>query len=57
MYLPAIASTILAWFIGLVLDVNLDAGDPMGILGLRILFPMVVMGVFILRAIDRKDAQ
>lgn len=57
MYLPAIASTILAWFIGLVLDVNLDAGDPMGILGLRILFPMVVMGAFILRAIDRKDAQ
>lgn len=55
MYLPAIVSTIAAWFLGLVIDVNIDAGDPVGILNLRVLFPVLVMGVFILRAINRKD--
>lgn len=39
MYLKATILTILGWFIGMVLDANIDFGDPMGFLSLRILFP------------------
>lgn len=55
MYLPAIISTIAAWFLGLIIDVNIDVGDPVGILNLRVLFPVLVMGIFILRAFNRND--
>lgn len=57
MYIAAIVSTIAAWFVGLVLDVNLDVGDPVGILELRILFPILVMGGFLLKAIHEKDSK
>ena len=30
MYLKATLLTILGWFIGLILDANIDSGDPMG---------------------------
>ena len=41
MYLKATLVTIVGWFIGMVLDANIDFGDPMGFLSLRILLPMV----------------
>ncbi|MDD3192802.1 MAG: hypothetical protein PHE47_02975 [Oscillospiraceae bacterium] len=44
----AVVLTIIAWFIGLLIDVNLDWGDPMGFMCLRILFPLLVMGCCIL---------
>lgn len=48
MYLKATLVTIAGWFIGLLLDANIDFGDPMGFLSLRILFPILVMGLCIL---------
>ena len=48
MYLKATALTILGWFIGLLLDANIDFGDPMGFLSLRILFPVLAMRLCIL---------
>lgn len=51
MYLKAAALTILGWFIGLVFDANIDFGDPMGFLGLRILFPILAMGLCILHEV------
>lgn len=55
MYLAAVLSTIAAWFVGLLFDANLDVGDPIGFLSLRILFPILVMGVFLLSAIHKND--
>lgn len=55
MYLTAILSTLAAWFVGLFIDVNLDVGDPRGFLCLRALFPILAMGICVLRAINRKD--
>ena len=51
----AIFMTILAWFVGLFLDANIGA-NPFGMLELRILFPMITMGCFILKALDKKDS-
>lgn len=48
MYLKATLLTILGWFIGLLLDANIDFGDPMGFLSLRILLPILAMGLCIL---------
>ena len=48
MYLKATILTILGWFIGMVLDANIDFGAPMGFLSLRILFPILAMGLCIL---------
>ena len=48
MYLKATLVTIAGWFIGMVLDANIDFGDPMGFLSLRILFPILAMGLCIL---------
>lgn len=47
-YLPAAAATLSAWFIGLLLDANIDFGMD---LAFRILFPVLAMGLCILRAI------
>ena len=44
----AVLCTLAAWFVGLVLDANIDFGDPRGFLCLRILLPILVMGSFIL---------
>lgn len=51
MYMTAIVSTLIAWFVGLLIDANLDFGDPQGFLCLRILFPILAMGICILKAI------
>ena len=48
MYLKATLVTIAGWFIGMVLDANIDFGDPMGFLSLRILCPILAMGLCIL---------
>ena len=45
MYLKVTILTILGWFIGLLLDANIEFGDPMGFLRLRILFPILSMGL------------
>lgn len=49
-YTTAIISTLVAWFIGLVLDANIDFGDPLGFLCFRVLFPVLAMGLCILKA-------
>ena len=51
MYLKATLLTILGWFIGLILYANIVFGDPMGFLSLRILLPILAMGLCILRAL------
>lgn len=56
MYCKAIISTLAAWFVGLVLDANIDFGDPRGFLCLRVLFPVLAMGLCILSAI-KKDKE
>ena len=50
----AILSTIIAWMAGLILDASIDF-RPIGFLELRVLFPLIVMGCFILKRIDKKD--
>ena len=56
MYLQAIVWTVLAWLAGLILDANVSL-QPAGFLCLRVLFPILAMGLCILRAIkkDKKD--
>lgn len=56
MYVKAIVSTLAAWFVGLVLDANIDFGDTWGFLCLRVLFPILAMGFCILSAI-KKDKE
>ena len=48
MYLKATLVNIAGWFIGLLLDANIDFGDPMGFLSLRIMLPILAMGLCIL---------
>ena len=57
MYLKAVALTILGWFIGLLLDANIDFGDPMGFLSLRILLPVLAMGLCILHELRRGSSR
>ena len=52
MYWKAILYTLAAWFVGLVLDANIDFGDPVGFLSFRILFPIIAMGLCILKNIN-----
>ena len=51
MYLKSTIFTIIAWIIGLILDANIPFGDPMGFLSLRILFPILAMGLCILHEV------
>ena len=55
MYLKATIFTILGWFIGL--DANVDFGDPMGFLSLRILLPILAMGLCILHELRRGSSR
>jgi len=58
MYWTAILSTLATWFVGLLLDANIDFGDPVGFLSFRILLPILAMGLCILKAIkDGKNDQ
>lgn len=50
-YTIAIISTLAAWFVGLFADANIDFGDPQGFLVLRVLFPVLAMGICILKAL------
>ena len=50
-YTIAIISTLAAWFVGLFADVNINFGDPQGFLALRVLFPVLAMGICILKAL------
>ncbi|MDD6063458.1 MAG: hypothetical protein SOV41_08645 [Oscillospiraceae bacterium] len=52
MVLQAIVWTVLAWFAGLLLDANLSL-QPAGFLCLRVLLPILAMGLCILREIRR----
>ncbi len=55
-YLIAAFSTLSAWFIGLLLDANIDM-EPAGFLAFRTLLPILAMGLCILNAImkDKSD--
>ena len=54
-YTIAIISTLAAWFVGLLADANIDFGDPQGFLVLRVLFPVLAMGICILKALKESD--
>lgn len=54
-YTIAIISTLAAWFVGLFADANIDFGDPQGFLALSVLFPVLAMGICILKAIKESD--
>lgn len=54
-YTTAIISTLVAWFIGLVLDANIDFGDPLGFLCFRVLFPVLAMELCILKALKNNE--
>ena len=51
-YLAASTATVSAWFAGLVLDVNIDFGEP-GFLSFRTLLPVLAMGLCILKELAR----
>ena len=53
MYLKAIISTLAAWFVGLLIDVNLGSGDWQ-MLYLRVLLPVLAMGLCILSVLKKK---
>ena len=55
-YLTAITATLYAWFIGLMLDANIDFGEPAGFLSFRVLLPILAMGICILKAIMKDKA-
>lgn len=54
MKITAFVLTVISWFIGLVIDANLGSGDYAGMFSLRILFPILTMGSFILWKIEKK---
>ena len=54
MVLQAIVWTVLAWVAGLLLDANLSL-QPAGFLCLRVLLPILAMGLCILREIRKTD--
>ena len=55
-YIIAIFCTLAAWFVGLLIDANIDLGDPQGFSCLRVLLPILAMGLCILRSIkEDKD--
>ena len=49
----ATAATLAAWLVGLLIDVNLGAGDWQ-MLYLRVLLPVLAMGLCILGELKRK---
>lgn len=53
-YLSTVAFSLAAWFVGMLIDANLDFGDPQGFLCLRILFPMIVLTLCVMKAINDK---
>ena len=54
MYAKSTVITLAAWFVGWLIDANLDFGDPQGFLCLRVLFPILSMGLFVIKIINNK---
>lgn len=54
MYVKSTVITLAAWFVGLLIDANLDFGDPQGFLCLRVLFPILSMGLCVIKTINNK---
>ena len=54
-YIQAIICTLAAWLVGLFADANIDFGDPQGFLALRVLLPILAMGLCILKAIKNNE--
>ena len=52
MYITTIAAALAAWLAGLFLDANIHFGDPQGFLCLRVLFPVLAVGLCLLRAVQ-----
>lgn len=52
-YLTAVTATLSAWFLGLLLDVNIDFGVD---LSFRILLPVLAMGLCILNIVMKNKA-
>jgi hypothetical protein len=50
----ALGFTVLAWIVGLYADANIHF-NPNGYLMLRIILPMLVLGGFILAALNKKE--
>ena len=50
MYITSIVFTLIAWGAGLLLDANIHFGDQQGLVGLRVLLPILAMGICLLRA-------
>ena len=46
----AVLSTLAAWFVGLILDANIGDTNMMGFLCLRVVLPIIVMGVCIIKS-------
>ncbi len=51
-YIIAVICTLVAWFVGLLIDANIHLGDPQGFTCLRVLLPILAMGLCILRSIN-----
>ena len=51
--LTVTAATLAAWLVGLLIDVNLGAGDWQ-MLYLRVLLPMLAMGLCVLSELKKK---
>jgi len=49
-YLLYILSALAAWFLGLFLDADISS-SPQGFLCLRILLPLVVIGLWVLKSV------
>ena len=54
MYVKSTVITLVAWFVGLLIDANLDFGDPQGFLCLRVLFTILAMGLCVIKTINNK---
>ena len=46
----AVLSTLAAWFAGLMLDANIGDANMMGFLCLRVVLPIIVMGVCVIKS-------
>ena len=55
MYITSIVFTLIAWGAGLLLDANIHFGDPQGFLGLRVLLPVLAMGLCLLDVYKRQE--
>ena len=56
MYGKMIALTLLAWFMGLLLDANIGF-EPVGFLCLRVVLPLIAVGLCLLFEIRRQSTK